>query len=238
MTSSVCLKKYISDEYGHFNPSWDIEDSPWKAKKIVEILTAARCKPTSICEVGCGAGGVLAELRRLLPDAELFGYDVAPAAAKFWSRHTPAKIRFEVGDFFELTKRHFDLLLILDVIEHLQDPFDFLAKLREYAEMFVFHIPIDLSAVNVLREKPLMHSRLKVGHIHYFTKELALSMLRECGYDILNWRYTGATFMSPKRDWKTRMASLPRRLAYSVNKDWGVRLLGGETLMVLAQREA
>jgi SAM-dependent methyltransferase len=235
MTSPVCLKKYTSDEYGQFNPSWDIEDSPWKAKQVADLLTAAGVNAESICEVGCGAGGVLAELRRFFPEAELFGYDVAPGAEKFWRQHDVANIHFEVGDFFELNKRHFDLLLILDVIEHLQDPFDFLSRVRDYANMFGFHIPIDLSAINVLRGKPLMRSRLKVGHIHYFTKELALSLLAECGYDVLNWRYTGAAFMSPKRDWKSRLASLPRRLAYSVNKDWGTRLFGGETLMVLAQ---
>ena len=32
-----------------------------------------------------------------------------------------------------------------------------------------------------------------------------------------------------------RLAGWPRRLAYFVNKDMGVRLLGGETLMVLAR---
>jgi hypothetical protein len=30
------------------------------------------------------------------------------------------------------------------------------------------------------------------------------------------------------------MAFLPRMLAYGINKDLGVRLLGGETLLVLA----
>jgi hypothetical protein len=33
----------------------------------------------------------------------------------------------------------------------------------------------------------------------------------------------------------TRLGSIPRILAYSINKDWGVRLLGGETLIVLAE---
>jgi SAM-dependent methyltransferase len=228
-------EKYVSNDYLRENPSWDIEDSPWKARKVVAILAAAGCNPGSICEVGCGAGGVLAELRRAYPDTELFGYDIAPGAARFWSQHVSANIHFEIGDFFELNKQTYDVLLLLDVIEHLQDPFDFVDRLQNYARLFIFHFPIDLSAVNVLREQPLLRSRLKVGHIHYFTKGLALSLLEECGYDILDWHYTGAAFTSPKRHWKTKLASLPRRLAYAVNKDWGVRLLGGETLMVLAR---
>lgn len=202
---------------------------------MVALLLENEGPPVSICEVGCGAGGVLAEMRGIFPNAELYGYDIAPDAAGFWPRHSSANIHFEVGDFFRLNKRQFDLLLVLDVIEHLQDPFDFLSKLVGYARTFVFHIPLDLSAINVLRERPLLSSRLKVGHIHYFSKGLALELLKECNYEILKWRYTGAAFNSPKRNWKGKLAVLPRRAAYLIDKDWGVRLLGGETLIVLAQ---
>ena len=210
-------------------------DSPWKAEKVFKLLSENGCNPKSICEIGCGAGGVLVELRRVFPNSELFGYEIAPDASHFWSRHASANIRFQVGDFFELNKRAFDVLLLLDVIEHLDNPFDFLNRLREFASSFVFHIPLDLSATNVLRERPLLRSRAVVGHVHYFTKGLALSLLRECGYEIMEWRYTGAAFTSPQKSWKTKLAGLPRRLAYSVNKDWGTRLFGGETIMVLAR---
>ena len=63
----------------------------------------------------------------------------------------------------------------------------------------------------------------------------AKATLTECGYDIVDWRYTGATFTAPQRTWKTRLASPLRRAAYALNKDMGVRLLGGETLMLLAR---
>ncbi len=92
--------------------------------------------------------------------------------------------------------------------------------------------------MSVLRESPLLHVRDKVGHIHYFTKGLALALLVECGYEVLDWKYTGAAFTAPQRSWKTRVAGLVRRLAYAANKDAGVRLMGGETLMVLARARA
>ena len=212
-----------------------MEDSPWKAKKVVELLAESHYRPKSICEVGCGAGGVLAALSHFFPEAELFGYEVARDAEKFWGAHKETHIHFAVGDFFELSQRHFDVLLLIDVVEHLENPFAFLRRLREYGRFFVFHIPLDLSAINVLRKSPLLRVRSRVGHLHYFTKGLALSLLEECRYHILDCRYTGAAFTSPKHNWKTRLAALPRRLAYSVNKDFGVRVLGGETLMILAQ---
>ena len=227
--------RYTDGDYLRHNPSWDIEDSGWKTSRIDSILRELDLKPGSICEVGCGAGGVLVELRRFFPDAELFGYDIASDAARFWSKHGAARIHFELGDFFQLNQRHFDVLLLLDVIEHLENPFEFLRRLREYADFFVFHIPLDLSASNIIRETSLLSARSKVGHVHYFSKGLALALLDDSGYEIMAWRYTGAAFSSSKGDWKTKLASLPRLLAYSISKDWGVRLLGGETVIVLAK---
>lgn len=227
--------RYTSSAYLERNPTWDSEDSPWKASLVAGVLQAAGLNPTSICEVGCGAGGVLVGLRRFYPQTELFGYDIAPDAARFWPEHEPANIHFRVGDFFTLNERTYDLVLLLDVIEHIPDPFAFLENLRRVAANYVFIFPLDLSAINVLREKPILDQRRNVGHIHYFTKNLALELLRDCGYQVVRWEYTGAAFSAPRRTWRTKLAIVPRQLAYAVNKDWGTRALGGETLIVLAR---
>ena len=79
-----------------------------------------------------------------------------------------------------------------------------------------------------------MYVREKVGHIHYFTKNLALEMLRECGYEIVDWRYSNAYMSAPSRGWRTWLARLPRALLYALHKDYFVRITGGETLLVLA----
>lgn len=231
----VPYEKYVSNDYLNHNPTWDYEDSPWKAKQVLLLMKMHGLKPGKIVEVGCGAGGVLLELRNVFPDAKFFGFDIAPNAARFWSRHKSERISFVVGDFLELNSQYFDVLLLLDIVEHVPDPFDFLTRLRVHADYYVFHMPLDLCALSVFREQPLLHVRRKVGHIHYFTKSLALSLLEECDYTVIDWFYTGAAFSVPQRTWRTKIASLPRRIAYSINKDLGVRLLGGETLMALAR---
>ena len=227
--------KYTSHEYLAKNPSWDLEDSPWKANNVLQMINASGYEPTSICEVGCGAGGVLAELRTYYPKAQLYGYDIAPDVTRFWKRFESLNIKFELGDFFDINVRRHDVLLLLDVIEHLQNPFDFLSRLQNFADYFVFHIPLDLAAITVLLETPLLYARKKVGHVHYFTKNLALSLINECQYDILKYQYTGASMNAPNQSLKTKLANIPRSLACYINKDWGVRLFGGETLMVLAK---
>jgi hypothetical protein len=179
-------------------------------------------------------GAVLVEIGKALPQERLYGYEVAPDVARFWPQHAAPSVEFRLGDFLVEEQEHYDLMLVLDVVKHIANSFDFLACLRDRANFHVFHFPLDLSAINVLRKAPLMYVRNKVGHIYYYTKDLALALLDECNYRVIEWFYTGAAFGAPQRTWKTILAGLPRRLAYAINKDAGVRLLGGETLMVLA----
>jgi SAM-dependent methyltransferase len=237
-SDEVIRQRYLRGDYAAKNPTWDREDAPWKAGQAVRLVAAHGLAPASIAEVGCGSGAVLAEFRRAYPQARLHGYDIAPGAARFWEAHAAANIEFRLGDFFELSRERYDLMLVMDVIEHVPDPFDFLTRLRAHAGRHLFHLPLDLSALTVLREAPLLDARDRVGHVHYYTKGLALALLAETGYRILDWRYTGAAFAAPRRNWKTRLASLPRRMAYALDKDFGVRLFGGETLMVLACPDA
>lgn len=236
--SAAMSKPYESYESGDYlakNPTWDDEDSAWKAGQVLKIFKRNQLSPKSISDVGCGAGGVLADLHKTLPEVLCSGFDIASDASRFWAKHASKKITFSVGDFSQKQTPHFDALLLLDVIEHVPNPFGFLAGLRGRADYYVFHIPLDLTVMSVLRENPLLRVRQKAGHIQYFTKGLALALIQESGFQVLDWFYTGASFSAPQVSWKTKLARFPRRLFYAVNRDFGVRLLGGDTLMVLAR---
>lgn len=232
---SLPYDKYASGEYFENNPEWDQGDSPWKAKQVLDLLRDFPAPRHTVVEVGCGAGKILAELAERLPDASFDGFDIAPDAARFWSQYSSERIRFTGGDFLLGSQPPYDLLLLLDVIEHVADPLDFLNRLRPRAREFIFHIPLDLSAFSVARETPLLRVREQVGHIHYYTKNLALRLLDECGYEVVHWRYTGATFTAPGRGLGNRIMNIGRRAVRLLGRDFGVRLLGGETLLVLAR---
>jgi hypothetical protein len=227
---------YKSGEYLTKNPTWDLEDSVWKAEQVCKILTRNGKSPASIVDVGCGAGGILSALYDKSPHIRYAGYEIVPDAGQFWDKHSGKEISFVIDDFLLANTPHFEALLLLDVLEHIPDPFAFLIALRERADYFVLHLPLDLSAASVLRERPLLAVRTSVGHIHYFTKGLALQLIQECGFEILDWSYTGASFSAPQLTWRSRLAQIPRRLVNSIlGRDIGVRLLGGDTLMVLAR---
>lgn len=229
--------KYTSDDYLKENPSWDIEDSHWKANQVQKIISKNQLHLSSVCEVGCGAGGVLVNLKQNSPGVSFVGYDIAPAAKSFWGKYKNIDINYQLGDFFELDTNHYDAILLLDVLEHVPDPHKFLTDMKGRANYLIIHFPLDLSALNILRKKPLLHVRKKVGHIHYFSKDLALEFLKECGMEVLDWTYTGASFSAPQRTFKTKLFSLLRYCLSLFNKDASIRLLGGETMMVLIKQK-
>ncbi len=226
--------RYRDGTYLSHNPDWDRQECLWKARFVRNILDEFKIEPRSVCEVGCGTGDVLVHLKKFYPRCEYTGYDISPQVEQFWEEHKVEGVYFHCGDFLTLNEQFYDCILLLDVIEHLSNPFNFLYAIQEMAKYFVFHFPLDLSAFTVLREKPLLNARLKVGHLHFFTKELALTILRDAGFHIMRYRYTNAYRKGSSRSLKTRIAALPRRLVYFIDKDFGVRLLGGETLVVLA----
>lgn len=66
---------------------------------MLDIIRANQLKFQSIADVGCGAGGVLASLSRELPGTKLYGYEVAPDAARLWKQYEELDIDFLIGDF-------------------------------------------------------------------------------------------------------------------------------------------
>lgn len=55
---------YTDGKYLQENPTWHLEDSPWKAEHILRMMQKNQLMPRSICEVGCGAGGILQQLTK------------------------------------------------------------------------------------------------------------------------------------------------------------------------------
>jgi SAM-dependent methyltransferase len=231
MIQSDPSRFYLDGDYERFNPSWDTDDSTWKATLVANLLARHQLCPRTLAEIGCGAGAVLSALQERLPDTELHGWDIAPGASRFWGARN--RIKFTCGDFLALASGHFDVLLLLDVIEHVANPHDFLSRLAPFGTHFVLHIPLDLSAASVLRETPLLRQRRSVGHIHYFTRNLALDLLSECGYDVVEASFSGAHLQS-QSTWRGKLAGLVRRAVFACHREAGVRLLGGDTLLVLA----
>lgn len=225
---------YTTGKYLENHPNWHIEDSPFKADNVMKMINKIEDNVSTICEVGCGAGEILNQLYNKLPQhIVLSGYDISPDAILLCKKREKNRLHFFHSDLLGETV-FFDLVLALDVFEHIEDYINFLKKIRQKAKFFIFQIPLDISVQAVIRSARIMASRNKSGHLHYFTKETALATLEYCNYSIQNYFYTTGIDL-PERGWKANIVRLPRKLLFKLNKDFGVRLLGGYALMVLAK---
>ncbi len=133
--------------------------------------------------------------------------------------------------------RTFDVLLALDVIEHVEACFGFLRSIRPLAKIKIFHIPLDCNLLGLLRGWPMLQARRDVGHIHYFFKDTAIALLSDCGYEICSASYTATALETPgaSKSFKAQLMNCFRRVLFFASPDMAVRLLGGYSLLVLAK---
>ena len=226
---------YETGEYVERNPTYHVEDSSWKARQILRMICKNSLEPRTVCEIGCGAGEILKQLQSNMPDnTEFSGYEISPQAFALCQQRENERLHFYCEDLIKSDRSYFDLLLCIDVFEHVQDYIGFLRDLRSKARYKLFHIPLDMSAQWVMRGRPILREREQAGHLHYFMKDTALLALSDTGYEVVDWFYTPGAIDNP-RSIKARLASWPRKLFMKVNQDLAVRMLGGYSLLVLAQ---
>ena len=232
---STAGERYFDGAYLAHNPTWHAEHSPTKARWIDEILRRNRLDPVTIAEVGCGSGEILVELRKRRPEAAFTGFEISPDAYAICSSKSAQGLEFRLADLLQVESEPFDLLLAIDVFEHVPDYLGFLKALKAKAGHAIFHIPLDLSVQALLRGTSYPILREQTGHLHYFTRYTALATLRDCGYEIVDWTYTRSSQELPGKGLRTRIANLPRKLVQTVSEDLSARLLGGYSLLVLAR---
>lgn len=226
---------YESGSYLEQNPDWHADDAPYKAKWIAEILRRNALEPKHIVEIGCGSGQILVDLAHEFPAARFDGFDISSQALAIASPKSRQGLAFHQADYLATQADTPDLLMAIDVFEHVEDYMGFIRSMKPRAQWKLFHIPLDLSVQGLLRGKPLMVSRSVVGHLHYFFKDTALATLKDCGLEVVDWNFTHGAEILPNRKLRTRLFNLPRRMARALNEDLAVRVMGGASLMVLAR---
>lgn len=226
---------YTDGEYLRRNPQWHADESPFKVTQIARMLRKHHLDPKTICEVGCGAGEVLRLLQESMDRAcRFWGYDISPQALAMCRGKTNPGLQFKQMDVSQEQDVHFDLMLVLDVVEHVEDYYGFLNGIRPKSDLKIFHFPLDVSVQAVARKRGLLTRRERYGHIQYFTKETSLETLKDAGYELLDCFYTPRCIELAKEVIQ-KLLVLPRIVCFALNEDWTVRFLGGYSLLILAR---
>lgn len=223
---------HLNGKYFEHNPTWHVEYSPWKAENVYRFMQRNKLNPKTICEVGCGAGEVLKQLQqRMDPECQFWGYDVAPPAIELAKKRENDKLQFALADFPAIETPDTDLLLILEVVDHVEDYLGFLRAIRNRAEWKIFSFSLDISVQATLRGGELLRRREIHSHLHHFNKDLALAVLRDTGYEIVDHIYPPTFAYSTL----AKVALPIRKLAFALNQDFTARVFGGFSLLVLAR---
>jgi ubiquinone/menaquinone biosynthesis C-methylase UbiE len=232
--NSGAKERYTGNDYVEDNPSWHEDDAPWKAAHIQAILQRNGVQPDTIGDVGCGTGAIIEILSRYYPQSRIEGFEISPHAHEVSLKRASTKLTFSMTDAFQSGK-YFDLSMAIDVVEHVENPFEFLREMGRLSRWQVLHIPLDMNALAVGRGWVLREARRTLGHIHYFSRDSALAAIAEAGLETVDSFYTAWAIDQSYKSWKKRLAAWPRRIAFTAAPDATVRLVGGWSLMVLTR---
>ena len=237
---------YQDGRYAVKFPAWHAEDSSWKAGHLcslfgsnAEICLGHPPKTLGLAEVGCGAGGVISavarRIERLSYKCSMTGYEISD-----YARHLASSSHPEISlmsDFMS-DDSEFDLGLMVDFFEHVENPQAYLIEASRRFTWTLFHIPLDINLLGRIEKGAKYYQYLKRdrGHINYYTKSSALALLARSGHRVIRWKYTpwGLELPQPKGK-RAAPIRIARSLGMRVIPNTSVYLLGGASLAVLTR---
>jgi ubiquinone/menaquinone biosynthesis C-methylase UbiE len=93
----------------------------WEGRRhLLKILLEKR-HPKRILDVGCGTGETLSYIKTLFPKAKVWGVDTSAKAIKYSKERGHKNILKVNAKKLPFKDDYFDVILFLDVLEHIQD---------------------------------------------------------------------------------------------------------------------
>lgn len=223
-------KHYASLPY---ESDWDnyLEHSSDRASYIYsfcsEHIKAGSIK--DILDIGCGPGGVLANLSYMYRAGNAIGITVPEDLKnKFYPNISLLDIRYTGYD--KPTEGKFDLVVMSHVLEHFLDPFQALINARSNMKSNgLLYIEVPSFDWVEMRSNPMFCP----VHISYFSKNKLLDILHFLGFEIIKVKeskYWGniKVLVKIKKDrwssWKSTLQEL-FYLARLYNNNWRIKLL-------------
>lgn len=158
----------------------ELEVKHFKIPNLVEVLPK-EFKYTSVAEVGCATG----ELIGTFPGSDIkrrVGFDISPlnilAARKKFSNVT-----FYNNDF-RLSAEKFDLVILSDILEHVEDDVEFLQAAAQMGKLLLVNLPLEKCLINLFRNYGFDDPS---GHLRSYSLEDALQLFENA--DLLTLKY-------------------------------------------------
>jgi len=140
----------------------------------------------TLCEVGCGEGFVLRDFfdEGLLKDRGVMGLDVREDSLRFAASLVP-EVAFRKASAYELPldDKACRCVMMLEVLEHLEDPDKALREASRVGEFLLVSVPREpfFMAANFLRGKNWSRWGSDEEHIHFWGKRAFRKLLEPYG---------------------------------------------------------
>jgi len=155
--------------------------------EIFENLKKLGFRKGKLLDVGCASGFFVSEATRKGWDAR--GVEVSKWATDWGKKHL--KVKIEIGEFekIKLSQNAFDVVTMLDVLEHFQNPQEVLTKsakiLKKDGIIYVETINFDNWITRYLIGQKYVHMVPKF-HLYYFGRKQLKQLLEKAGFKILD----------------------------------------------------
>ncbi|MDZ8052245.1 MAG: class I SAM-dependent methyltransferase [Aulosira sp. ZfuVER01] len=183
------INLYTSGEYGLRHRDWHLDDATYKVRDIMPALKAAIASINSdvlrIADVGAGVGGVVVETVKQLTQnyqnlaVDAVGFEISPYAVKAGRELFPNLDLHQ--KFFESSDGPFDVVLFIDVLEHLENPWEMLRIARDNSRYIIVRQPL-LDNFSTFRHNNYSNQRETWGHIGYFNYYSFMDMTKATGW--------------------------------------------------------
>jgi ubiquinone/menaquinone biosynthesis C-methylase UbiE len=172
------------DKYGTKNPV-----ARWLTDRFIAEVEerVTRARPISILDVGCGEGVLSERFARLMPDVPITGLDVPdPGLEEEWRRRAKANLSFVAGSAYELPypDDSFDLVMALEVFEHLEHPAKALSEMQRVARRgLLLSVPWEpvWRVTNVLAGRYIRDLGNTPGHIQHWSRHAFVDLASTAG---------------------------------------------------------
>lgn len=172
-----------------FKEKWkfDIGYYTFARREIISLIQHSHNEPIQVLEVGCGLGATLTKIKYLWPNSSVYGIEVVDRVAQIGANYLniiPGNI-----ETMELPydNGQFDYIILADVIEHLHEPEETLARLIPYLKKdgsFLCSIP-NMMHISVI--SPLLQGRFDYTdagicdktHLRFFTLDSILKLFQK-----------------------------------------------------------